>query len=123
MDIVNVDEQGKTLESVDWSAWTRERVEEVCDDDGNVVKLISHCLPIPQTEIDEATLAELERKLANTDYISAKLSDALLGCSSITSIITTLKEFNDEYAEVVKQRQEWRDEINRIRNGETTDQE
>ena len=41
--IKNVDENGTEIENIDWSVWNRERTEEVLDDEGKLVSMISHC--------------------------------------------------------------------------------
>ena len=54
----------------------------------------------------ECQIEELKQKLADTDYIACKIAE---GVATV-----------EEYAEELKQRQEWRDEINRLeglRNG------
>lgn len=57
--IRNVDGNGDTIDTIDWSKWRRVRMEEAIDDDGKLVELISHCVLIPQNEIDY----ELKRPL------------------------------------------------------------
>lgn len=57
---------------------------------------------------------QLKSKLRDTDYISAKMADKLAGCSSSEEANKVLSSFNTEYAEVLKRRQEWRDEINEL---------
>lgn len=48
----------------------------------------------------EAIICELKQKLADTDYIACKIAE---GAATA-----------EEYAEELKQRQEWREEINRL---------
>lgn len=115
MDIINVDELGNIIEDIDWSVWRRERIEEVIDTDGKLAEIRSYCSRIPQIEIDVVTLADLEQKLAETDYISSKFGDALMGCTDATAILTAVVDFNTNYKDIIAQRQTWRDQINEIR--------
>lgn len=60
--ITNVDENGNDIgesESIDWSKWIRERTEELLDDDGNAIGLISHCRKYTTEELQRQFLAEL----------------------------------------------------------------
>lgn len=50
----------------------------------------------------EIKIDELKQKLSDTDYIACKIAE---GAATI-----------EEYAEELKQRQEWREEINRLNN-------
>ena len=57
-------------------------------------------------EYKYSCINELKQKLVDTDYIACKIAE---GVATV-----------EEYAEELKQRQEWRDEINRLeglRNG------
>lgn len=56
-------------------------------------------LPEP-TEDKQSKIAELKRNLAKTDYIAAKIAE---GAAT-----------REEYADVIAQRQAWRDAINRL---------
>lgn len=68
--------------------------------------------------LDEKTrqlaIMELKQKLSATDYIAAKLTDRLADCTSLESLLSVTAEFNAEYADTLKQRQEWRNEINEL---------
>lgn len=60
--ITNVDENGNDIgesESIDWSKWIRERTEELLDDDGNVIELISHCRKYTTEETQRKLLDDL----------------------------------------------------------------
>lgn len=57
---------------------------------------------------------ELKKNLKETDYIAAKLADGLANCTSLDEMLSVSQSFNTEYAEVLKQRQEWRNEINEL---------
>jgi len=60
--ITNVNENGKDIgksESIDWSKWIRERTEELLDDDGNVIGLISHCRKYTTEEAQQRLLDDL----------------------------------------------------------------
>ena len=52
------------------------------------------------THSKEEQIAELKQKLADTDYISCKIAD---GAAT-----------REEYADVLAQRQGWRNEINKL---------
>ena len=54
-----------------------------------------------EQEYAEGRMAELKQLLADTDYIAAKIAE---GAAT-----------REEYADVIAQRQEWRDEINALR--------
>ncbi len=56
---------------------------------------------IPEPQADPQTrIAELKRNLADTDYIACKIAE---GAAT-----------REEYAEIIAQRQAWRDEINEL---------
>ena len=57
---------------------------------------------------------QLKFKLCDTDYVSAKMADKLMSCSSSEEVDEVLSSFNAEYAEVLELRQQWRDEINEL---------
>ena len=59
-------------------------------------------------------IATLKRKLAETDYITAKAVDAMTSADSITALLAALKSIRTEYATVFAQRAEWRAEINKL---------
>ena len=54
----------------------------------------------PQSLINEERVCELLRQLKNTDYVAAKIAE---GAAT-----------KEEYAEIISNRQKWRDEINRL---------
>lgn len=110
--IIDVDENGNVIENVDWSVWLRVRVEEVLDDSGSVVGIVSHCAPIPAEKIAEAKAVEARSNLQATDYISAKVGDALLECETLDDMLDVLKKYKSKYEPVIEQRQVWRDQIN-----------
>ena len=55
----------------------------------------------------EIQIEELKKKLADTDYIACKIAEG----------VTTVEEYTEE----LKQRQQWREEINRLMRGQTND--
>lgn len=57
-------------------------------------------------------IATLKRKLADTDYITAKAVDAMTAADSLTALLAALKSIRTEYADVLAQRAAWRKEIN-----------
>jgi hypothetical protein len=62
-------------------------------------------MDLPTPEIPNiAVIAELKQCLADTDYISCKIAE---GAAT-----------REEYADIITKRQEWRDEINRLKTTE-----
>ena len=61
--IKNVDENGNEIKDVDWSKWTRDRVEELCDDNNEVVMIISHC----KQKTEEDLRRQLLQNLSSTE--------------------------------------------------------
>ena len=57
-------------------------------------------------------IATLKRKLAETDYITAKAVDAMAAADSLTALLAALKSIRTEYTDVLAQRAAWRKEIN-----------
>lgn len=57
-------------------------------------------------------IAALKRKLAETDYITAKAVDAMTAADSLTALLAALKSIRTEYADVLSQRAAWRKRIN-----------
>lgn len=55
----------------------------------------------------EAIICELKQKLLDTDYIACKIAEG-----SATA---------EEYADMISQRQKWREEINQLTRGQTND--
>lgn len=62
----------------------------------------------------EEQIAVLKRKLDDTDYITSKALDAITLADNLTSLLAALKSIRTEYADLIKQRQSWRDEINNL---------
>ena len=62
----------------------------------------------------QADIAVLKQKLADTDYISAKAMDSLIGCESIADFLSVLASFRSEYADKIAERKAWREEINEL---------
>lgn len=59
---------------------------------------------IPEPQADpQARIDELKRNLTDTDYVACKIAE---GAAT-----------REEYADMIAQRQAWRDEINRLENG------
>ena len=58
--IKNVDENGNEITEIDWSKWDRIRMEEVLDDEGNVVEILSHCQKYTEEELYSRLLQELK---------------------------------------------------------------
>ena len=62
----------------------------------------------------EEQIAVLKRKLADTDYITSKALDAITLADNLTSLLAALKSIRTEYADIITQRQSWREEINNL---------
>ena len=62
---------------------------------------------INTAEYKSICINELKQKLADTDYIACKIAEGVATA--------------EEYAEELKQRQIWREEINRLMRGQTND--
>ena len=62
----------------------------------------------------EEQIAVLKRKLADTDYITSKALDAITLADNLTSLLAALKSIRTEYADLITQRQSWREEINNL---------
>ena len=58
--IKNVDENGDEIVDVDWSKWSRIRVEEVTDDKGNVIEILSHCQKFSEEDLCAQLLQQLK---------------------------------------------------------------
>ena len=63
-------------------------------------------------------IEELKAKLAETDYIASKAIESIIGAKDVVSLISTLKRISEEYAETLKNREEWRGRINELEGGE-----
>lgn len=61
--IKNIDENGEEIKGIDWSKWSRVSVEEVFDNEGNFVSMLSHCRKLTEEELKE----QLLQKLAETE--------------------------------------------------------
>lgn len=62
----------------------------------------------------EEQIAVLKRKLSDTDYITSKALDSITLADNLTSLLAALKSIRTEYADLIKQRQSWREEINNL---------
>lgn len=113
--IKDVDENGSIIKNVDWSVWRRVRCEEVFDDNETLIEIIAHCEHIPSEEIAMQNLSEIEQNLKATDYISSKFGDELMSCNDISEVATLIATFKTRYGNMLSQRQEWRNEINKLR--------
>lgn len=63
-------------------------------------------------------IVDLKAKLAETDYIASKAIESIIGSKDVVSLISALKRIGDEYAETLKQRDEWRTSINELEGGD-----
>lgn len=59
-------------------------------------------------------IQHLKCQLRDTDYISSKMADNLMSCSSSEEVDKVLADFNSQYSDILTQRQQWRDEINEL---------
>lgn len=87
-------------------------VNETCIDgleDFIVENGIAIYSPKPQKEIKN-----LESKLSDTDYIGNKFMDAVMSATDVDGILAAISAFNTEYADVISERQEWRNRINEL---------
>ena len=71
--IKNVDENGDEIIDVDWSKWSRIRVEEVTDDKGNVIEILSHCQKFTEEELHAQLLQDL--KATEAEDVQAALCE------------------------------------------------
>ena len=112
-----VDDKGRIIE------WSSERLDgfEVEFSNGNEVdELCTDGLEDFIIEEGKAVfrptaakqVAELKRKLEETDYIAAKAIESIIGSKDVVSLLSTLKRISEEYAETLKKREEWRGRIN-----------
>ena len=118
-----VDEDGRIIE------WSRERldgfevefsngdeVDELCTD-GLEDFLIEEGKAVFRPAAAKQ-VAELKRKLEETDYIASKAIESIIGAKDVVSLLSSLKRIGDEYAETLKHREEWRESINELEGGE-----
>lgn len=63
-------------------------------------------------------ILELKAKLAETDYIASKAIESIIGSKDVVSLLSALKRIGDEYAETLKQRDEWCTSINELEGGD-----
>ena len=111
---------GYTIQEVEPREEWQEKEIEIIDDEGNIeikrekelVKVrYFQIVEIPkptEEKIKQARIAELKQKLADTDYIVAKMAEA-----ETEEEKSALRE---EYAEHLANRKAWRAEINRLEN-------
>lgn len=72
-----------------------------------------------QHKADEKEIADLEQKLADTDYIFAKYCEELLALDNpltwISDVIKLNIKYTKQYSEVIKNRKTWRERIEELR--------
>lgn len=110
--IIDVDENGNVIESINWDLWIRVRVEEVYDTDGAVTQIISHCVQKSIEQVCEELSQEARNNLIATDYISAKVGDAILECTTANEIVDVLSKYRAKYIDVIENRKIWREQVN-----------
>ena len=83
--------------------WCNESNEYTIEDMGEYYAVVK--IPEPtEEEIKQARIAELQAKLAETDYIACKIAEAL--------DYSEQADLKEKYADVIMQRREWRAELN-----------
>lgn len=72
-----------------------------------------------QHKADEKEIADLEQKLADTDYIFAKYCEELLSLDNpitwVSDVIKLNLKYMKQYSEVIKNRKKWRERIEELR--------
>ena len=63
-------------------------------------------------------ILELKHKLEETDYIASKAIESIIGSKDVVSLLSALKRIGEEYAETLKNREEWRSSINEMEGGD-----
>ena len=73
-----------------------------------------------QHKADEKEIADLEQKLADTDYIFAKYCEELLSLDNaltwVSDVIKLNLKYMKQYSEVIKNRKAWRERIEELKN-------
>ncbi len=59
-------------------------------------------------------IEDLEHQLKETDYISSKITDKLISGTG-SNIFQIFAEYKEKYSHILEQRQQWRDEINKLK--------
>ena len=95
----------KTEEYSKVAEWCNECQEYHIEDDGTYYKTVKNPEPTEE-EIKAARIAELKANLSATDYVVIKIAEGVAT--------------KEEYADVIAQRQAWREEINQL-EGEKED--
>ena len=114
-----VDERGRIME---WSSErldgfevefsNGEEVDELCTDgleDFIIEEGKAVCRPKAEKQV-----AELKRKLEQTDYIASKAFEDIVSAESIADLLSALAGIRDKYAERIEQRKLWREELRRL---------
>lgn len=60
----------------------------------------------------QGEITACKQLLADSDFSILKTLEGLLSCTSATGMITYLKGLTGDLAELVRQRQAWRDKVN-----------
>lgn len=81
--------------------WCNESGEYHIEDDGVYYKVVKNPEPTEE-DIKQARIAELKQLLADTDYVVIKIAE---GAATA-----------EDYADVIAQRQAWRNEIRELEN-------
>lgn len=101
------DETNTPIEKPDWNIWKGIRTEEILSE-GKLSKIRMHCRRYPDEFVRERRIDELKSNLASTDYIIQKITEAQVGAIIIP------EDDQRRYEDIIRQRQEWREEINRL---------
>lgn len=59
-------------------------------------------------------ISSLKLRLYNSDYEIIKSFESIIGCTSATKIVSALKEANEQFSEVIANRESWRARINEL---------
>lgn len=78
---------------------------------------IMRYIPYTKEDIIEAKRSKiygLKSLLSGTDYVASKAMDKMITCTTPEEMEEVANEFRTEYGGVIEQRQQWRDEVNRL---------
>lgn len=59
-------------------------------------------------------LEVLKMQLKETDWVAAKMNDALMNCATVSDILGVASDFQSKYGGIIEQRKEWRNKINEL---------
>lgn len=113
-----VDDEGKEIGMVTDDYFEFEFPEDFDMENFNEYLLVDGQLVYSMSEGTRFYKIEnLKAKLAETDYISAKMNDAIMSCTTVEEILEVNKAFKEKYGDILEERQRLRDEINKMERG------